>query len=73
MINRRDFIRGTAGTAMVFPASLTGLARERQGELLEKRSLGTTGEMLSILGFGGIVVKDASTQEAAQRVAVLGS
>lgn len=68
MINRRDFIKSAAASAAVFPATLSGLAQEREGGLLEKRSLGKTGEMLSIIGFGGIVVRDASTQEAAQRV-----
>jgi len=68
VITRRDFIKGTAGSAIVFPATLTGLARERKGKLLEKRSLGRTGEMLSIIGFGGIVVKDATTLQASQRV-----
>jgi len=36
---------------------------------LERRSLGRTGERLSILGFGGIVVKDATAQQASSRVA----
>ena len=36
--------------------------------MLEKRSLGRTGEKLSILGFGGIVVMDATPQEADLRV-----
>ena len=35
---------------------------------IEKRMLGKTGEMLSVIGFGGIVVKDATTSEAAERV-----
>lgn len=37
-------------------------------EKIEKRSLGKTGEKLSIIGFGGIVVDRASTEEAAERV-----
>lgn len=68
MIDRREFMKRTASTAVVFPATLAGLAREKKGHLLEKRALGRTGEMLSIIGFGGIVVKDATTLEAAQRV-----
>lgn len=68
MINRRDFMKGAACSAMVFPATLAGLSREHKGLLLEKRSLGKTGEMLSIIGFGGIVVTDATTLEASQRV-----
>lgn len=35
---------------------------------MEKRKLGTTGEMLSAVGFGGIVVKDVSPDEASQHV-----
>ncbi|MEN8229470.1 MAG: aldo/keto reductase [Bacteroidota bacterium] len=35
---------------------------------MEKRSLGKTGEKLSMIGFGGIVVKDATTAESAARV-----
>ena len=35
---------------------------------MEKRSLGRTGEMLSIIGFGGIVVKDATPEEASKVV-----
>ncbi len=37
-------------------------------EKIEKRSLGKTGEKLSIIGFGGIVVDRATTEEAALRV-----
>ncbi|MEE2754098.1 MAG: aldo/keto reductase [Candidatus Latescibacterota bacterium] len=36
---------------------------------MDKREYGTTGEMLSIVGFGGIVVKDTTEDEASQRVA----
>ncbi|UCG89367.1 MAG: aldo/keto reductase [Gemmatimonadota bacterium] len=35
---------------------------------MEKRSLGKTGERLSAIGFGGIVVSDATTAQAAERV-----
>jgi predicted aldo/keto reductase-like oxidoreductase len=68
---RRDFLKHTSAAALLgcFPASLAGLERARAGQQLERRSLGRTGERLSILGFGGIVVKDATTKEAAERVA----
>ena len=36
---------------------------------LERRTLGRTGEKLSIIGFGGIVVMDATPAQAAERVA----
>jgi len=51
-----------------FPADLSALQRDTSGKL-ERRSLGKTGEKLSIIGFGGIVVKDATTDQASQRVA----
>lgn len=35
---------------------------------MQRRSLGSTGETLSLIGFGGIVVRDATTAEAAARV-----
>jgi predicted aldo/keto reductase-like oxidoreductase len=69
-MKRRDFIR-TAGAMPligVFPADLSGILREKSPGMLEKRSLGKTGEKLSIIGFGGIVVRDASAAQAARRV-----
>jgi predicted aldo/keto reductase-like oxidoreductase len=53
----------------VFPASLEGIQREPGARGLERRSLGRTGEKLSLIGFGGIVVRDATTEQAAARVA----
>jgi aryl-alcohol dehydrogenase-like predicted oxidoreductase len=35
---------------------------------MDKREYGTTGEMLSMIGFGGIVAKDTTPEEASQRV-----
>ena len=35
---------------------------------MQKRTLGKTGECLSVIGFGGIVVKDTTPEEAAQYV-----
>lgn len=70
-MERRDFLKGATGAALLgcFPASLAGVARSRTPGRIERRSLGRTGEHLSIIGFGGIVVRDASTQESANRVA----
>jgi len=42
--------------------------RERAKGKIEKRALGKTGEMLSMIGFGGIVVDKATTDQAASRV-----
>ena len=44
------------------------MIRELVPGQIEKRSLGKTGEKLSIIGFGGIVVMDATTAQASSRV-----
>ncbi len=70
-MNRRNFLKGVPPlTALlgVFPASLSAIEREETPGKLERRSLGRTGEKLSILGFGGIVVMNATPQEASRRV-----
>jgi aryl-alcohol dehydrogenase-like predicted oxidoreductase len=69
-MHRRDFLRTTSAAALLgsFPARLAALQREASPGQLEKRSLGRTGERLSILGFGGIVVMEASPAEAEARV-----
>ena len=63
-MKRRKFIEASAITASMihlFPAELSSMVREIKKGKLEKRALGKTGEMLSMIGFGGIVVIDAST------------
>jgi len=70
-MNRRNFLKSTATSMTLlnrFPAMLSALERSREEGKLERRSLGKTGEKLSILGFGGIVVMNATAQQAAQRV-----
>jgi predicted aldo/keto reductase-like oxidoreductase len=70
-MKRRDFVVGAAGTGAalsLFPPGLDGLEREEGPGGLERRALGKTGEKLSIVGFGGIVVMDATTGQAAERV-----
>ncbi len=70
-MKRRDFIKSTAIVAPVmslFPADLSSLNNVSAPGKIEKRSLGRTGEMLSVIGFGGIVVMDASPAEASHRV-----
>jgi predicted aldo/keto reductase-like oxidoreductase len=70
-MRRRNFVAdvGGAGAALsLFPAMLTGLEREQGPGGLERRALGRTGEKLSVLGFGGIVVMRATTEQAAERV-----
>ena len=51
----------------MFPADLSAITRKSAPGKIEKRSLGRTGEMLSMIGFGGIVVKDATPEEASLR------
>jgi predicted aldo/keto reductase-like oxidoreductase len=71
MMKRRDFIRKTAIMApamSLFPPDLSFITRESVSGKLEKRSLGKTGEMVSILGFGGIVVMGVSPEEASSSV-----
>ena len=70
-MERRKFIRTTSVIAPVlglFPAGLSCVAREKKPGKLEKRVLGRTGEKLSIIGFGGIVVRDADPEDAYGRV-----
>ena len=62
-MNRRNFLKGVPSlTAFLsaFPATLSAIEREKPPGQLERRSLGRTGEKLSILGFGGIVVMNAT-------------
>jgi aryl-alcohol dehydrogenase-like predicted oxidoreductase len=70
-MDRRDFIMRSSAASLLacFPASLAGLERVAEAGKLERRALGRTGERLSILGFGGIVVMNAATKEASDRVA----
>lgn len=70
MMKRRQFIK-TAGAAPLvsyFPAGLNDITRVFTGGKIEKRSLGKTGEKLSMIGFGGIVVMDATPEQSSQRV-----
>lgn len=70
-MDRREFLKtGSAASLLAcFPASLAGLERETPPGALERRALGRTGEKLSIIGFGGIVVNQATPEQASSRVA----
>jgi predicted aldo/keto reductase-like oxidoreductase len=70
-MHRREFLKTTSAASLLacFPPSLAAIERIAEPGKLERRSLGRTGEKLSILGFGGIVVKDATAREASERVA----
>ena len=66
-MKRRDFIKAAVIAAPVislFPADLSAITRRTLSGRVEKRSLGRTGVMLSVIGFGGIVVKDAGPEDA---------
>jgi len=66
-MKRRDFIKATTIVApmiSLFPADLSAITKKTSPGKIEKRSLGKTGEMLSIIGFGGIIVKDAKSADA---------
>jgi predicted aldo/keto reductase-like oxidoreductase len=70
-MKRRDFIKTTAIMAPVaglFPADLSFIKRESVMGKVEKRSLGKTGEMLSEIGFGGIIVMNVTPEEASSSV-----
>ncbi len=70
-MKRRNFIVSAAlsvPAVTLFPDDLSGIGREKVPGKIEKRSLGRTGEKLSVIGFGGIVVMNASPDEAAGAV-----
>lgn len=70
-MKRRDFISKTALSIpmiSMFPADLSSIGIERKKGKIEKRTLGKTGWKISAIGFGGIVVRDATTEQAAARV-----
>jgi len=48
----------------MFPAGLGGIGREKARGKIEKRTLGKTGEKLSMIGFGGIVLNGATSAQA---------
>jgi predicted aldo/keto reductase-like oxidoreductase len=70
-MKRRDFIKTTsliAPAMSLFPADLSAITRELVPGNLEKRSLGKTGKMLTMLGFGGIIVRDLSPEASSSIV-----
>jgi len=70
-MKRRKFIATSAMSVpllSMFPANLSSIARDMAKGKMEKRALGKTGEKLSMIGFGGIVVDKATPEQAAARV-----
>ncbi len=69
-MKRRDFLKQAALTAAtVATASRAHASAKTASNPIARRTLGKTGEQLSIIGFGGIVVMDEDTGEASNIVA----
>jgi aryl-alcohol dehydrogenase-like predicted oxidoreductase len=69
-MERRDFLKQAAITAAaVASASKMNASGSSPSNPIARRALGKTGEKLSIIGFGGIVVMDAETGAASNIVA----
>jgi len=67
-MKRRSFLAGLAASAALitcFPATLRGVERTKTRGKMEKRSLGKTGHKLSIIGFGGLILKNSTPEDAA--------
>jgi len=67
-LNRRQFLRAAGAVASTVAAGTLGVSCQ-PGKRMERRKLGKTGERLSIVGFGGIVVKDETPESAQTLVA----
>ena len=70
-MRRRTFLKDAAAAAAMlacFPAGLSGVEREKGRGLIERRTLGRTGHKLSLLGFGGLVLKNSTPAQAAEWV-----
>jgi predicted aldo/keto reductase-like oxidoreductase len=71
VMKRRAFLQDAAVAAAMltcFPAGLAGVERQKPRGKIERRALGRTGRKLSIIGFGGLVLKNSSPAEAAELV-----
>jgi aryl-alcohol dehydrogenase-like predicted oxidoreductase len=67
-LNRRQFLGVAGAVASTMAAGALGASCQRTVRM-QRRQLGKTGEQLSVVGFGGIVVKDETPESAAQLVA----
>lgn len=68
-MQRREFVKQAAITAAVASAASIKAGANTPSNPIAKRTLGKTGERLSIIGFGGIVVTDTEPSAAANIVA----
>lgn len=70
-MKRRQFVKTAAVAApmlALFRADLSSLVRQKNPGKIEKRSLGRTGAMLSVLGFSGLAMRDVTPEEASEAV-----
>ena len=67
-MERREFLKQAAVTAAAVAAS-SQMQAKTPNNPIAKRTLGRTGEQLSIIAFGGIVVMDESTGDSKNIVA----
>jgi len=70
-MRRRTFLKETATAAAMlgcFPAGLAGIERDKRPGQIERRSLGRTGRQLSVIGFGGLLLKNSAPEQAAEWV-----
>jgi diketogulonate reductase-like aldo/keto reductase len=72
LMKRREFLKSTAAVTMLscFPATLRGMERETAAGTIERRSLGKTGEKISIIGFGGFVLDRATPEQSQELVRI---
>lgn len=71
-MNRREFLEKSillGAAAFPLPAVGYGVQTERTVDVVPRRKLGQTGEMLSIIGFAGILVTDEEQSRANNLVA----
>lgn len=67
-MERRDFLKQAAMTAAVASTGRMGAAATTHERPIARRTLGKTGEKLSMIGFGGIVVMSEAPSAAANIV-----
>jgi aryl-alcohol dehydrogenase-like predicted oxidoreductase len=68
-MQRREFIKQAAITAAVASTSQVKASPKTPANPIARRTLGKTGEQLSLIAFGGIVVMNETTGEASNIVA----
>ena len=68
-MERRTFLKSAALTAATVASARQLHAAKTPASPIARRTLGKTGENLSMIGFGGIVVMDESPDAAANIVA----